>query len=207
MHFRPKKIIEVGSGFSSAAMLDINEQFFSNAIDLTFVEPYPKTLNKLVRPGDRYILIDKNIQSVDITLFKTLSENDILFIDTSHIVKTNSDVLFEIFEILPLLNKGVKIHVHDIFYPFEYPKVWVVDDKRNWNEIYLIRAFLMYNADFKIISFNTFLQYQEFRSGSWQTCPYAWKVPAQVFGWKKRDSMLICFFKRLFFFHIDWRTI
>ena len=135
--------------------------FFPNAIDLTFVEPYSKTLNKLVRPGDRYILIDKNIQSVDITLFKTLSENDILFIDTSHIVKTNSDVLFEIFEILPLLNKGVKIHVHDIFYPFEYPKVWVVDDKRNWNEIYLIRAFLMYNADFKIISFNTFLEYQD----------------------------------------------
>jgi hypothetical protein len=87
-----------------------------------------------------------------------LQENDILFIDSTHVAKTGSDVLFEIFEILPLLNKGVKIHFHDIFYPFEYPRQWIVEEKRNWNELYFLRSFLMYNERFSIIAFNTYLE-------------------------------------------------
>jgi hypothetical protein len=70
----------------------------------------------------------------------------------------------EIFEILPILNKGVKIHIHDVFYPFEYPEKWVIDDKKNWNEIYFVRSFLMYNDFFKIILFNTYL---ELKYGDW----------------------------------------
>lgn len=157
LHFKPKKIIEVGSGFSSAAMLDINEKFFNDSIDITFIEPYPNTLENLVKTKDKFILIDKKIQNVDLRIFESLEENDILFIDSTHIIKTDSDVLFEIFEILPLLKPGVKIHFHDIFYPFEYPKEWVLDQKRNWNEIYFLHAFLMYNTDYKIIAFNSFL--------------------------------------------------
>lgn len=159
LHFKPQRIIEIGSGFSSAAMLDINEQFFSNSVDLTFIEPFPEILKNNTREGDRYTLIEKKVQDVDMAIFKSLQENDILFIDSTHVAKTNSDVLFEIFDILPHLNKGVKIHIHDIFYPFEYPKQWVIEQKRNWNELYLLRAFLMYNSTFKIIAFNTYTEH------------------------------------------------
>lgn len=159
MHFRPKRIIEIGSGFSSAAMLDVNEQFFDNAIELTFIEPFPDTLKKLAKKEDRYTLLQKGVQDVELTTFHALEENDFLFIDSTHVAKTNSDVLFEMFEVLPQLKKGVKIHFHDIFYPFEYPRSWVVEENRSWNEIYLLRSFLMYNSGFKILSFNTFLEY------------------------------------------------
>lgn len=158
MHFRPKRIVEIGCGFSSAALLDINEKHFNGELKITFIEPYADLLKSIARPTDVYELLETRIQNVDLNLFATLDENDILFIDTSHVAKTNSDVLFEIFEILPRLKKGVKIHIHDIFYPFEYPKVWVIDQKRNWNEIYFIRAFLMNNDSYKIIAFNTFLE-------------------------------------------------
>jgi hypothetical protein len=158
MHSKPKRIIEIGSGFSSAAMLDVNERNFNNSIDITFIEPYPDNLNKMVKPGDQFTLIEKKVQEVDVNIFKALQQNDILFIDSTHIAKTNSDVLFEIFEILPFLNKGVKIHFHDIFYPFEYPRNWVIDESRSWNEIYFLRSFLMYNSSFKIIALNTYLE-------------------------------------------------
>ena len=158
MHVRPKRIIEIGSGFSSAAMLDVNEQNYNNSIDITFIEPYPENLKQIIKSGDRFTLLEKKVQDVDINIFKSLQANDILFIDSTHVAKTNSDVLFEIFEILPLLNKGVKIHFHDMFYPFEYPQDWVIEENRSWNEIYFLRSFLMFNNSFKIIAFNTFLQ-------------------------------------------------
>lgn len=161
LHFRPKRIIEIGSGFSSALLLDTNELHFDDSILITFIEPYPDNLQSLVKPTDKFTLIEKKIQEVDLSIFETLEENDILFIDSTHVGKTNSDVLFELFEILPRLKKGVKIHVHDIFYPFEYPKDWILNHNRSWNEIYLLRAFLMYNNHFNILAFNTFLEYQK----------------------------------------------
>ena len=93
-------------------------------------------------------------EDVDLGVFETLSAGDILFIDSTHVVKTGSDVVYEISTILPRLNPGVLIHIHDIFYPFEYPKHWIIDRSRSWNEIYMVRAFLQGNSDFKIIMFN-----------------------------------------------------
>lgn len=157
-HLKPKIIIEIGSGFSSALMLDTNELFFNNDIDITFVEPYPDTLKAILKPTDKYTLIEKMVQDVELNIFKQLEENDILLIDSTHVAKTNSDVLFELFEILPVLKKGVKIHIHDIFNLFEYPEEWVINQRRNWNEIYFVQSFLMYNSHFKIIAFNTYLE-------------------------------------------------
>lgn len=157
-HFQPKRIVEVGSGFSSAMMLDTNDLFFNNKINLTFIEPYPERLKSLLKPGEKIQLHEQNVQDVDLGIFSQLKENDILLIDTSHVVKTGSELNYLIFSVLPLLNKGVKIHIHDIFFPFEYPREWVIEQKRGWNEAYLIRAFLMYNEAFKIISFNSFLE-------------------------------------------------
>lgn len=157
-HLRPKRIIEVGSGLSSAATLDTNELFFNGAIDCTFIEPYPELFLSLLKETDegKVKLIQSDLQEVGLEVFERLEPNDILFIDSTHTVKTDSDVNYIIFEILPALKKGVYIHFHDIFYPFEYPKVWV-DEGRGWNEAYALRAFLQYNRDFKIVVFNHYL--------------------------------------------------
>lgn len=154
-HFAPKRIIEIGSGYSSALALDMRE-LFSRDTDLTFIEPYPRTLNELLSNDDRecVTVLEKKVQDVPLSLFETLQENDILFIDSSHVAKTGSDVCFEIFEILPRLNPGVIIHFHDCFWPFEYPRAWAVDQNRAWNELYFLRAFLMYNPAFCILFFN-----------------------------------------------------
>ncbi len=79
--------------------------------------------------------------------------NDILFINSSHVLKTGSDVHFELFSILPVLKPGVLVHFHDIQFPFEYPKEWVFGKRWSWNEIYAVRAFLMYNEAFVIRMF------------------------------------------------------
>lgn len=154
----PKRIIEVGSGFSSAVMLDTNNLFYENSIQCTFIEPYPDRLNSLLFANEKINLLQRPVQDIELSLFEELEENDLLFIDSTHVSKTGSDVNFLIFDVLPKLKKGVKIHFHDVFYPFEYPKDWVIDCKRSWNEDYLLRAFLSYNKKFKIIAFNTFLE-------------------------------------------------
>jgi hypothetical protein len=97
---------------------------------------------------------------VDASIFKALGQNDILFVDSTHVSKTGSDVNRILFEILPSLNRGVIIHFHDIFYPFEYPKEWVLDWAGfGWNEIYILRAFLTNNPNYTILLFNTFLEH------------------------------------------------
>ena len=158
-HVKPQRIIEVGSGFSSCVTLDTNELFFGNAIACTFIDPYPERLLSLIKEDDKETakIIPTKLQDVDIEQFSDLDENDILFIDSTHISKTNSDVNYIFFEILPSLKSGVYIHFHDIFYPFEYPKVWLYEGLA-WNEDYLLRAFLQYNNHFKIVFFNTFLE-------------------------------------------------
>jgi len=158
-YYRPKRIIEVGSGFSSAMMLDTNELFFNSDIDLTFIEPYPDRLKSLLNERDKSYchILENNIQDVSLETFKKLEKGDILFIDSSHIVKTGSDVNFILFTILPILKSGVIIHFHDIFYPFEYPKEWVLNGW-NWNESYVLRSFLMYNDKFSVLLFTNYLQ-------------------------------------------------
>jgi predicted O-methyltransferase YrrM len=156
-HFKPKNIIEIGSGFSSAVMLDTRD-IFNMKIGISFIEPYPKLLYSLLRENDldSCKIFDTKVQNVSLQEFSKLKENDILFIDSSHVSKTGSDVNFEIFNILPNLNSGVIIHFHDVFYPFEYPKEWVLEG-RNWNEDYLLRAFLSYNNAFEILLFSQFI--------------------------------------------------
>jgi len=153
------KLIEVGSGYSSCVTLDANEFFLKNKIDCKFIEPYPDLLKSLIKSEDnsRIEIIEKKLQDVPLELFKELKTNDILFIDSTHVSKLNSDVNYIIHEIFPVLNSGVYIHIHDIFYPFEYPKQWLLEG-RAWNEQYILRAFLEYNQQFEIILFNTYLE-------------------------------------------------
>ena len=158
-HLRPRRVIEVGSGFSSCVLLDTSERFLDGAVQCTFVEPYPDLLLSLLKPGDRerIRLLSSNLQEVDLGTFDELADGDLLFIDSSHVAKTGSDVNHLFFEILPRLGNGVYVHIHDIFHPFEYPKEWVYQG-RAWNEAYVLRAFLQYNPAFRVLLFNSFLE-------------------------------------------------
>jgi hypothetical protein len=157
--FEPTRIIEVGSGFSSAAMLDTDQWFLNSSTEFTFIDPYPERLKSLFRKEDlpHIKLIEQPVQTVSKTKFQDLEQNDILFIDSSHVSKTGSDVNYLIHRILPALKPGVIIHFHDIFWPFEYPKKWLKAG-RAWNEAYLLLAFLQYNSAFEILFFNSWLE-------------------------------------------------
>lgn len=159
-HLRPQRIIEIGAGYSSAAILDTNELFFESSIQCTFIEPESELLESLLKKGDaeRSTLLQTNVQEVPSDLFGELEANDILFIDSSHVARIDSDVNHIFFRILPALKSGVQIHFHDIFYPFEYPLDWVYEG-RAWNEAYMLRAFLQYNSQFQIQLFNTFIDW------------------------------------------------
>lgn len=158
-HLKPRRIIEIGSGFSSCVMLDTNRLFSENSIRCTFIEPFPKLLRRLLRPEDesKVEILAMRLQAVDLNIFRSLSAGDILFIDSTHVAKANSDVNWIFFRILPLLNSGVYIHFHDIFYPFEYTREWLYEG-RSWNEAYMLRAFLQNNRAFRVRLFRHYLK-------------------------------------------------
>lgn len=159
-HFKPKRIIEIGSGYSSCVILDTNDLFFDGLIETKFIEPYPQLLLSLINntDQDKVKIIEKRLQDVELDEFEILQGNDILFIDSTHVSKVGSDVNRIFFDILPKLKDGVLIHFHDIFYPFEYPQDWIFEG-RAWNEAYLLRAFLQYNNSFQVVLMNTFLEH------------------------------------------------
>ena len=149
-HLRPKRVVEIGSGFSSLITAEVNRQFMSGAMEFTCIEPYPRQFLIDGVPGVTS-LIRKKIQQMEPSFFDRLGPNDILFIDSSHVAKAGSDVNYLMFEVLPRLQPGVLVHIHDIFLPDEYSKRWVIDEGRNWNEQYVVRAFLQYNEAFEVV--------------------------------------------------------
>jgi predicted O-methyltransferase YrrM len=158
-HYKPKNIIEIGSGYSSAVMMDTNDLSFQGSIDISLIEPFPNDrLYSLLKTSDneKVEIIERDVQKVPLDIFKKLKLGDILFIDSTHAVKTGSDVNYILFEVLPVLSSGVLVHFHDIYYPFEYPKQWVMNGI-GWNETYFLKSFLMYNNEFDIIFFSDYL--------------------------------------------------
>lgn len=152
-HFQPRKVIEIGSGYStflSAEAILKNEEESGFRADLIAVDPHPNRVLKSGFPGLSK-LISRKIEDVDLTELEALKENDILFIDSSHVLKIGNDVYYEYLEILPRLNKGVIVHIHDLFFPYEYPKTWVLKMRRFWNEQYLLQAFLAFNNAFEVL--------------------------------------------------------
>lgn len=138
-HWRPSRVIEVGSGFSSLLMADVNRRFLGGQVDITCVEPYPRPFLRDDLPGLSRVIVDQ-VQRVALSEFERLDAGDILFIDSSHVAKTGSDVNHLYFQVLPRLRPGVLVHIHDIFLPHEYPKEWVLGENRSWNEQYLVHA-------------------------------------------------------------------
>ncbi|MBE2213173.1 MAG: class I SAM-dependent methyltransferase [Opitutaceae bacterium] len=157
-HAQPRRIIEVGSGFSSAAMLDLNEHVFGGRMELTFIDPDMRRLRALLRLGDesRVRMLEQRVQEVPLAEFDRLEAGDVLFIDSSHVAKIGSDVNRLYFDVLPRLKPGVFIHIHDVAANLEYPREWL-EEGRAWNESYLLRAFLMYNGAFEVVLFSPWI--------------------------------------------------
>ena len=153
-YLEPRLVVEVGSGWSTkiAAVAALKNK----TTKLVSIEPYPQPILKKGFPGLSR-LIEKKIEDVPFSFFEALGDGDILFIDSSHTVKTGGDVNYLFFEILPRLKKGVWVHIHDIFLPWEYPEVWVRKEFRFWNEQYLLHSFLMFNESFRVEIANSFL--------------------------------------------------
>jgi len=155
---RPRRIIEIGSGFSTCAILDTNRLFLGGQAQVTCIDPYPENLRSLLAHShDAVTILESKLQDTDMGIFDELGANDILFIDSSHVSKIGSDVNYIVFEILPRLKPGVTIQIHDIYIGFEYPDRWLREG-RAWNEAYLLRAFLEYNQRFRILLFIGYLQ-------------------------------------------------
>ena len=152
-YYRPKKIIEIGSGNStllaSTAIRKNNAESPEHITELISIEPYPRSVMKQEIP-ELTQLIEKKVQDVDLSIFEDLGSGDILFIDSSHVLRSGGDVWWEFCEILPRLATGVLIHIHDISLPKPYPDVYM-RTHLYWNEQYLLQAFLTYNTRFKVI--------------------------------------------------------
>lgn len=153
-----KKIIEIGSGNST--LLTYNTKLMFNLdMDIICIEPYPSDYLKKLNDTGKITLIQNCLENVDLNHFTTLTENDILFIDSSHVLKLDSDVMFYFTKIFPLLNKNVLVHIHDIFFPYDYPLEWLKEG-RFWNEQYFLYIFLQYNSKFSIKFCNSYSGYK-----------------------------------------------
>jgi hypothetical protein len=150
---RPRRFTEIGSGFSTCAAIDISEKQLGGSVEMRFIDPHPELALSLIPHDSPYRdrFLRSRLQEVSLTVFEELRRGDILFIDSSHVGKTGSDVLDYLFRILPSLAPGVMVHIHDIFYPFEYPAMWIVEENRSWNEAYFLRAFLQANDRFRLL--------------------------------------------------------
>ncbi len=161
-HFRPHKIIEIGSGYSTLMAqhsLSKNKEEDPNYnCAHTCIEPFHHDwLEKLPIK-----IVRMMVEEIDLQVFCELKENDILFIDSSHMIRPQGDVLFEYLTILPSLAKGVIVHIHDIFTPKDYLDQWLMKGKVFWNEQYLLEAFLSNNDAFEIIGALNYLKHNHY---------------------------------------------
>lgn len=155
---KPKRILEIGSGLSTLMFREAIAKNCSEdsaySCEHVCIEPFAAFWLEQVKGIQ---VVRKKVEDMDLSAFAALDKNDILFIDSSHVIRPQGDVLFEYFSILPALKPGVLIHIHDIFSPRDYLEDWLVRDMKLWNEQYLVEAFLHYNSRFKIIGALNFL--------------------------------------------------
>lgn len=157
-HFKPRNIIEVGAGNSTfvSARASLTNRDEGYPGQLISIEPYPRQTLKDGFPGLDRLIVQK-VEQTDVNFFGQLEENDILFIDSSHVMRIGNDVNFLYLEVMPRLNKGVVIHIHDIFFPYHYPKKMVVNNQVFWNEQYFLQAFLCFNKAFEVLFGNCYM--------------------------------------------------
>lgn len=162
---KPKRIIEIGSGFSTLLAVEAIRQNKREGFEteITCIEPYEMSWLKEI-PEVR--LIRQRVEKISLEIFSSLEDNDILFIDSSHIIRPENDVLFEFLQLLPVLRKGVLVHIHDIFTPRHYRNDWLTEEFRFWNEQYLLEAFLYYNNTFQVVAALNYLKHDYYEDAS-----------------------------------------
>lgn len=156
---RPRRVVEVGSGFTTGAILDVSERFLGGSVGLTVVDPHPSRVFEVLRDSDwsGVRMLRSRVQDVGLGEFLELGDGDVLFVDSSHVCKVGSDVSFLFFEVLPRLRAGVHVHFHDVMWPFEYYRDWVMGGLA-WNEAYVLRAMLQGGSTYGVVAMNSFLQ-------------------------------------------------
>lgn len=168
---KPKRIFEVGSGHSTLMAINAIRKNQEENPDYkckhVCIEPYE--MPWLEKTG--VSVLRKKVEDVEISFFSELEEDDILFIDSSHIIRPEGDVLFEFLELIPGLNKGVIVHVHDIFSPRNYKKEWLTSKVIFWNEQYLLEAFLSHNNSWKIVGSLNCLHHGQYEKLK-MVCPF-----------------------------------
>jgi predicted O-methyltransferase YrrM len=180
-YVKPKKILEIGSGHSTLIALEAikkNKDVDKINTKITCIEPYENTwLNNL-----NIKIIKKKIENVHENYYLSLKSNDILFVDSSHIIRPQGDVLKIFFEIIPKLKKGVIVHIHDIFTPKDYPEKWLINENRFWNEQYLLEALMMNKSRYEIYLMLNYLKNNEYKKLK-EKCPYLKKnsQPASLY--------------------------
>lgn len=151
---KPKRVIEVGVGNSSKILMFVNKKYFNNNIDCLFIDKNDTKMKRYI-PNNQG-KINNKLENVNLRIFDSLKRNDLLFIDTSH---KEEDVGFYLHKILPILNEGVYIHIHDIFYPWIYIPQYI-EEGRGYTELFELRYFLESNTNFKIMFFNHYIQHK-----------------------------------------------
>lgn len=184
-HLRPRRYLEVGSGWSTALVIDARDHLLDGELEITCVEPHPERLRELIGGyAGPLTVIAEPFEEVDLAIVHRLGAGDILFVDSSHVVKVGGDVNRLLLDALPRLAPGVWVHVHDVFWPFEYPAAWVYGG-RAWTEQYLLRAFLAYNGAFEITLFNEMIFERE-RDWLEAHMPIALVTPPMGFWMRRR---------------------
>ena len=189
--FKPRRIIEVGSGFSSrviAAALRMNEKESGARADYTVADPYPGApMRQLAEVGR---ILRQRVELLEVDLFRTLEANDVLFVDSGHTVRAGGDVNFLVLDVLPVLAPGVLVHFHDIPLPYEYAEVYFTNPQFRmfWTESYLLQAFLCHNAAYEILLAMNFLMHDHgpaFRAAWPHYDPSVHRFPSHSF-WIRR---------------------
>jgi hypothetical protein len=154
---KPKRYVEIGSGLSTYYSYLAAEENARNErpLKITCIDPYPFE-NIYDIPGIE--IVKKEVQDIELSVFEQLDEGDVLFIDSTHIIKIDGDVPYLYLEVIPRLKKGVKIHIHDVHFPYNipYPPQFYIFGRKEWlpvffNEAMLLQAFLSYNDAYKIM--------------------------------------------------------
>lgn len=151
--YKPKRLIEIGSGFSTEIAIMASEY---TGTEIQSIEPYPSERLLSLEPKLKKLTL-LPVQQVPLKEFQNLMPGDFLFIDTTHTVKLGSDVNYLIFNVLPIIQPGVFIHIHDIFLPYEYPRRWYDEISIFWNEQYLLMAYLLENPSIEIFLPNYYM--------------------------------------------------
>ncbi|MEX0598212.1 MAG: class I SAM-dependent methyltransferase, partial [Candidatus Paceibacterota bacterium] len=169
-YFKPNNIIEIGSGNSTlmARNAIVSNQLEAEDYQCNHICIEPFEMDWLSNIDVK--LERKKVEDIDLSFFKTLNKNDVLFIDSSHIIRPQGDVLYEILEILPILNSGVIVHFHDIFTPKDYLDAWVYEKHLLWNEQYLLEAFMSFNSEYRVIGALNYLSHN-YKEEFSKACP------------------------------------